>query len=272
MKRTYTTIHVLGAIAGLLCILVDVASNGEFVYAQTKTIYDSQFAAVFTVAIATALALTACMAAVRQRAIVTAVMLFAGYVYGTAFSLSATLDRVATGRDAQLSEKFRGDDIWKSTKKKRDHLDYAASRECSRVDPRSGRSRGPRCEAAEREVRVADDLLKKREEQLDSLGVRIAAFLPASVRPSHVSLYQPTLLPVALLVLGQWLTAFGVNGRRVAPEFGIAAAAEHSVEARARRLRQEFQRVHGRDPKPKEIAQALNTTIAVSKRLAKQVA
>lgn len=264
MKRILTPFGTLAAIAGLGAMNVDMWSNVEFMAAQTQTLYDSSVAAVIAVGCGTAIALTAALEAWRYGNRAMAVMLFAGYVLGAGFSLTATLDRVASQRDAQLNRVWKADDELQDHLRTRRKVVEMATRECA-----SGI--GDKCRAIRGEVEIAEEKVARRKSELDSMGQRIAAMLPW-VTPETASRYQPVLLPFALFILGNWLFAFGISGRPVEKdEFDTELSGQAAMDAKVIRFASEFRKRNGRPPYAGEIRDRLqlNVTPSQATRLAK---
>lgn len=264
-KREHRPLHVVCASVGALCMGVDVVSNVDFMYASTGKLFDSSIAAVVAVALGTAFALTASLAALRQRAIVAAIMLFFGFLLGAGFSLSATLDRVATQRDVALAKVWDNDPELAAMKESLADLRQRKMQECATGD-------GPKCkaltDAVEIEAVKSAPLIAAREARLDSMGQRIAAMIPA-LTVEQASMYQPVLLPVALFVLANWLLAFGLSGAPVIPEFDIRLTGRAEQEERAKRYVTQYKGQFNRAPNVVELRRALQVSEGIAKKALK---
>lgn len=262
MQTQYTPFHILAATAGLGILAVEIGTNIDHQYHQTGTLWDSSIAAVIAVGLGTALALTACHRSLRAWKPVTAGFLLVAFTLGAAFSLTATLDRVATLRDQSLERVWSADPELTLLRIERDQARRDANTECS--VKRGGR--GEKCEKAEAQLKAVTARVTEREDALNPLGKRLAALIPwITVR--EASVFQPLLLPVALFMLGNWLLAFGMAGQKPKAEFGTALSRRDELEARAQRFALSFQATHGRLPKAIEVRDNLRVSSAVAKRL-----
>jgi len=244
---------------------VDVVSNVDFMYASTGKLFDSSIAAVVAVALGTAFALTASLAALRQRAVVAAIMLFFGFLLGAGFSLSATLDRVATQRDVALAKVWTSDPEIASLQGSLMTLRAQTAAEC-------GTGVGDKCrklrEALESETAAIGPQIAARQAKLDSMGQRIAAMLPF-LSVEQASMYQPVLLPIALFVLANWLLAFGLSGAPVIPEFDIRLSGRAEQEERAKRYVTQYKGQFNRAPNVVELRRALQVSEGIAKKALK---
>lgn len=263
MRRVLTPLHVVAASVGILCTAVEVLSNVEHSVQQTKTLYDPAVASVVATSIGVTIALACAMEAFRQRHLINGFMLLAAFALGAAYTITTTLDRVATNRDAALAKKWDGDAQIKDLVALQQRVSYMAARECAG-------GRGQKCDAISAEVKIADKRLADRRGELDSMGKRLAAIVPG-IDASTASLYQPMLLPVSLFIMGAWLVAFGINGKKVQPEFRCELAGRDALEARAEKFADAFQAQHGRVPKPLELQRELGIKVAAARRLHKSL-
>lgn len=253
--RTYDPIHIAATAIGLGCVGVEIASNVEHIVHTVHTVWDPAVFAAVAVSIATAVALSCAYAALRQWQVMTAAFLLVGFAVGTAFTLTTTLDRTASARDQRLATILAADDLGGAAQRKLPNLMYVAARACAGTN---ARTQG--CIAARNEVSIAEEIIERRAGELDSMGKRIAALMPW-LTPAQASIYQPMLLPVALLMFGSFLVAFGTNGRRVEPEFNLAEGDNKaSRAAKAQRFVEAFRAQHGREPTSSEVATALGVT------------
>lgn len=275
MKIQYLPLHIVATCIGALCIGTDLLSNVDFMVEQTRTLYDSSVLAVIVVGIAGTVALSVALMAWRNWAIVTGLMVFVGYLAATAFSLTATLDRVASVRDAKLERIWHADPEIQRLVKVRNQMDYLATRERTegKRDPKGRIIRvagtGDSYNAAKSEAQIANDLIVRRKADLDALGKRISAMTAGFVSVEQASMYQPVLLPFALLLLGQWLCAFGIAGQKVKPEFNTGLTGRSATEDKVRRFVRQFEADNGRAPKAAEIARAIGVTATQARRLAR---
>lgn len=262
MRTHYTAFHVLSATAGLGILAVDVGTNVDHMYHQTGTLWDSSIAAVIAVGLGTALSLTACHVAIRAWKPVTAGFLLVAFILGAAYSLTATLDRVATLRDQSLERIWLADSELVLLRHERDRARRDANDECS--VKRGGR--GEKCGKAEEQLKAVTARVTEREDALNPLGKRLATLIPG-ITVRDASLFQPLLLPAALFMLGNWLLAFGMAGQKPKAEFGTSLSRRDELEARAQRFAMSFEAAHGRKPKVIEFRDNLNVSAAVAKRL-----
>lgn len=191
---------------GLACLAVDIWTNVDFIAGVDGSYWSSSVAAVVVVAIATAVALSAAGASTRRGHLGIAAGLFAGFLCGAAFSLSATLDRVASARDAAVQRARAANAPLHEARQALTETRTARDAECAT-------GRGPKCRSLEAKV---DELRRElgglgAERVEDSMGVRIAAMIPG-LTPEQVQLYQPVFLPVALFLFANFLIAFGLAG------------------------------------------------------------
>lgn len=258
VKTVYPPFWVGAIMAGLSLVLVDVYSNVQFMMEQSiNGFLDSNVIGVICLALGTAIALPAAARAARTKHIVLAFGLLIGFLIGAAFSLTATLDRVASQRDAKLGAIWKADDLMRSLVEEHKRLNYAASRECAT-------GRGKRCAAAEEEVGVSKNKIAQREAELDSMGRRISGLTNGRITVHAASLFQPNLMPLGLFLLGNLLIAFGAAGVRVKPEFDVGLTGRDAVQAKAARYIAEYEAVHGKRPPPS----AISATCKVSKTVA----
>jgi len=260
MTRTsYSAIHYVAASVGISCTLVECFSNVEHIFRQTGTLHDPAVAAALVTSIGVVIALSCSLVAFRQMHVINGTMLLCAFGLGAAFTLSTTLDRVASARDATLSAKWKADPQHQELVALHSKVSYLAAREC-------GTGRGAKCDAIAQEVRIAEQRLEARRGELDSLGKRLAALVPG-VTASGASLYQPMLLPLTLFLLGSWLTAFGVSGRQTVAEFHVKQVGRPALVERANRFAREFRAAHRRLPSAAEVEQALGVSTFVARGL-----
>lgn len=263
MHRQHSTLHVTAAIFGGVCLAVEVFSNVEHHLHMTGSLLDATVLATIAVSVATAVSLAVAIAAIRQRAIITGLALLLGFGVGAGFSLTTTLDRVATQRDAAMSAKLDANAAYKAKVSELGGIDRMATSECMTGE-------GPRCSFLRAEHKRLEDEIARLVELSDSLGVRLSAAL--GIRPAAASLYQPFLLPLALFVFANWLLAFGIDGEKVPAEFDTGLKGRAALDAKAERFADVFQAQHGRAPKSIELEHALGISVAVARRMARQMA
>lgn len=265
--RAFNTLGAVVAILiGVAAIVVDTWSNVEFLAGKPLTpsallepgIWSSNTAAVVVVAIATAAALTTAGVAWRGRRLGLAAGLFAAFLCGAAFSLSATLDRVATSKDAGVSEKqdhnraiASADAAIAEATRNLVTAQAGMKRECDGRDPaRLDPGRWPICRGHWQDAEEATAALTLARAQRDRLGAtrvedsgaaRIAAMIPG-LSPQQVTLYQPVLLPAALFLFGNLMTAFGFAG------LTTSSVARPRVTAKAERPMRDITPVVSHDP------------------------
>lgn len=246
MQRKHYAIHWAAASAGLAALAVSIGSNVVHLRSEFGTYIDPAIAAVVVVTACVALALSCAFAAIREKHVVTGVLLLALFAAGSAFEISTTLDRTATARHDRLSAVWKADHEWSRLAKVEAEQSYLASRTCAQVGKDSV-SEGPQCRAHRRESLIAKDLREKREVQLDRLGMSLSALIPG-LDARKASLYQPVLLPIALFFAANFLLAFGVNGVRVKPEFDTCLTGRAADVDKARRFVEAYMSQNGAKP------------------------
>lgn len=254
MKLFSTAFCLAATLTGVVAMTVDTWSNLEFQAGQALTIanlfepelWNSLMAAIVIVAIATAVALTAAGLAWQRSSYGLALGLLVAFICGAGYSLNATITRVAETKDAKVYEKRADNEAIT-------RLDAAIERataeivaakagmkqECDGRDPARLSDKGwPACRGHWKAAETASQALALAQGQRGSLGTiktedsgaeRVAALFPF-VSAKQVTLYQPVLLPVALFLFGNLLTAFGLAGLAPAHVARPAVDAMH-VEA-----------------------------------------
>lgn len=231
--RVFTICGGLSALAvGIGCLAVDTWSNLEFMGGPivlkpsdllNMDAWNSLMAAVVVVAIATAVSLAAAGASWRRGSKPLAVGLFVAFGCGAAFSLTATLDRVGSTRDAAIEDRQshnvaieRTEAVLAAARVSLAEAEKGITIECegAPVDLanwpmcRSYKSREAMARAnLARSGEVLATLGARRE--IDSMGIRLSAILPW-ITARQVQTYQPLLLPAALFMFGNLLVAFGI--------------------------------------------------------------
>jgi len=267
MKRTWTALHVVGLIVGGYIVFTEVASNVEHIVHGTGSLYNPAVFTAIGVSIGTVFAFTMAMDALedwkRLSSWVNAMGLFAAFVFGTAFTLSTTLDRTSTARDNHLTQIWKNDEESKSLLEVFQKVSYQAAREC-------GSGRGKKCEAISDEVKVAQMRLDQRRSSLDSMGKRISAATGGMITPEKASIFQPMFMPIAMFFMGIFMVAYGVKGRIVTGEFqhaletpltGMAAK-----EDKAKRFIKEYMNTHGNAPSINQVKSIAEVSYPTAKR------
>lgn len=263
---------------GAAAIGVDTGSNVEFVL-QGGPASPSLVAAVIVVALLTAGSLSVMGTSWRRRHLITAMGALLMFGAGAAFSLTATLDRVASSRDSVVQQARSSnravtlvEEALAEAQAKVETAEHSIAGECDGLSPERARTlikRYPRCNTALNSRTEARESVSRLRTELasagaktteNSMGERIAALIPG-VTPDDVTLYQPVLLPVALFLGGNLFFAFGVsliagNGhsarsRSEDAQGGVAANDLVVVSSRTDQVRAfmaEFQLRHGRAP------------------------
>lgn len=268
MKRNYTALHVAAGIIGAFTLYVDIWSNVEATFAQTKNYFDPTISAVIVVGLATSIVLACAYNSFRSWRILTGTILLIAFGLGSTFAILTTLSRVSDQRDTQLASIWKADQRWQELTKLESNVRVAASRECMTVDVGTKKTRGPACLALEQQLKLSTESRELREAELDSLGKRIHALIPA-ISIQNASIYYPCVLPIALYLMANWLLAFAIDGEKVEAEFETELKGRFAIEAKAKRYAQQFYNDHGRWPKWGEVAETLEVTPAVAKRIAK---
>lgn len=269
-KIEHTVFHVVCILSGLAIMGSDVGNNVDFMYQQTKTLLDTNVLAVIAVALGTALGLTAIFIAIRERKVIMAIMLIVGTLLGAAFSVTATLDRVATLRDQSLESVRMKDSIYVALRSELIKTIQDTATECS---PKKG-GRGPNCLKGEDQVAALKDQLEKRDLELDSLGKRLATLFPfMSVKMASIA--QPLLLPFALFLLGNCLFAFGCAGKlvKVIPQQSFEFVDPRTaLEDQVAKFKASYVAKEGREPSAYIVAKTMNLSHAKAKRLLEKAA
>lgn len=260
MKRLITPFHAICAMIGVGLLSTDLLSNVEYMLAQTQTLYDTNILAVVMAGVGAMIALPASFVALRQKHVMVSLIVAMGYVFATTFSLTATLDRVATQRDARMQEIYKADTEWSRLNAIEDEYSKAMMVEC-----RTGR--GIRCEGREGQVERARERRVAHEGRLDSSGKRLAYYLAyTGLTAEHFAMWQPILLPVTLLLLGPWLFAFGINGVRAESEFAVLDEGAEQ-EAKADRFIREYIGKYDRKPPIATLKSATGLGTARARRI-----
>lgn len=259
MIRRYYPVHIIALVMGLVCMGSELYANIETMYEKTRTLFDSTIASTFVVFLAGAFALTIAKVAFQQRAFFTSLMLGVGFIVTTTFVSTTTLDRTSSQRDNYLSAIWEADEQYQQLIKIKKDVTYMASRTCST------NRKSDACTKIEGEVTIANERLRRRQAELDSMGVRLAAMIPG-VTPEMASVWQPTLLPFALLILSNFLFSFGAAGKYEKVN-KIQLGEQESIELKAERWAADYHTQFGRMPKPAEIARGTGCTYYVGQKV-----
>lgn len=106
MQREMTPLYWAAAAAGGFACLIDLGSNLEWQLEQVKSVYTPEVFGVVAGAVMTAGSLTFALGALREKQVLSAAVFCVAFGIGAMFSLSATLDRVASWRDAKMQERL----------------------------------------------------------------------------------------------------------------------------------------------------------------------
>ena len=266
MNRVHSPLHICAASVGVLCVLVELLSNTQHIHHMVQSYADPAVLAAVATSIGVTIALTCAMAAFRQWHVVNGSMLLVTFLLGAAYTLSTTLDRTSSARDAALAKVWASDQTHEELRQLLRRVTYAAARSCAGSGAKS-----KACLDATPEIDVAKRRIEERRGELDAMGRRLAAIVPG-ITPAQASLYQPMLLPVTLFLMGSFLLAFGINGKTVQPEFKVELCGRDALLDKARRFTAEFKAKNGRSPKIAEVSKALGVTEFVSRGLLRDIA
>lgn len=278
MQTVYTPWHYLTMTVGAALIGTDVLSNVQFALETTGTLWDSTILAVIAVAAGTMVALAAAVdavfGAIRRRSIsgvLVGAVLLVGFALGAGFSLTATLDRVASQRDAKLERLWSQNADIRVLQSQRLAMVRAKNVECAT-------GYGPKCKSLERQMSVQMPALEAKIDAiragLDPMGQRVteaARLLGFDVSVRQAALWQPMLLPAALFLLGNFLFSYGFGGEQRKPEFELRLNGRADAEARLARYVEQFESAFDRSPTAIDIEQALGVSKERAKAMAARV-
>lgn len=251
MKREYTSLHVMAQIIGMTHVLTDAGSNVEFMWRQLGTIWDTNLLMVIVVAIGGAFALSVVIKSWQQKDYVLALWVFLGFCFASIFSLSATYNRVATTSQVAAQEILKNDEEYKSL-----YLIYQSAVRDAGIECSPGRGgRGDNCEKAETAVTALKKKLKVRKGELDVNFAGVSGDLTMLA------------LPLALWVLGNGLLAFGINGRKIPPEFVLDKP--DTPQEKARRFVLEYVSTNGKTPTLKLVMERTGVSVHYARKAIK---
>lgn len=257
MKRIWTSLHVTALVVGGYIIATEVASNVEHIVHGTGRVFDPAVFTAVGVSIGTVFAFTMAMDALEDwkklSSWINASGLIAAFIFGTAFTLSTTLDRTATARDNHLAKVWKNDQEMNSLMEIFQKVSYQAAREC-------GTGRGQKCEAISAEVKVAQTRIDQRRNSLDSMGKRISVATGGWIDAELASMFQPMFMPIAMFLMGTFMIAYGVKGKVVKSEFNVGLTGMAAKEDKARRFINEYRTMNGKLP----TASQVKSIVAVS--------
>lgn len=250
MKRKWHTLHIIALVVGGYIIATEIFSNVEHIIHGTKSLFNPAVFTAIGVSIGTVFAFTMAMDSLEEwkklSSWVNASGLMVSFIFGTAFTLSTTLDRTATARDSQLAAIWKNDSEMNSLQDIFQKVSYQAAREC-------GSGRGQRCEAISAEVKIAQSRIDQKRNNLDSMGKRISAATGGMIDAETASIYQPMFMPIAMFLMGTFMIAYGMKGRIVRPEFNLGLTGMAAKEDKARRFINEYRTVNKSLPSIAEI-------------------
>jgi len=250
MKRKWSTLHIIALLVGGYILITEIFSNVEHIVHGTKSLYNPAVFTAIGVSIGTVFAFAMAMDALEDwkklSSWVNATGLMIAFLFGTAFTLSTTLDRTATARDSQLTSVWKNDPEMNSLMNIFHKVSYQSAREC-------GSGRGQKCEAISAEVKIAQTRIEQRRASLDSMGKRISAATGGLIDAETASIYQPMFMPIAMFLMGTFMIAYGMKGRLVKPEFNLGLTGMAAKEDKARRFINEFRTINNSLPSVAEI-------------------
>ena len=262
--RIYPPLYLAASATGIWCTASEAWSNVDYIAKQVPSLLDPAVACVVAMSAGVVIALSCAIEAFRNRHVFVGSCLFLAFAGGVGFTVSTTLDRVASTRDASLAKVWAADPQMKELTELRAKVVYMSSREC-------GTGRGQKCDAISQEVKIADQRIAARQGELDAMGKRIAALIPG-IEPAQASMFQPMLLPVSLFLMGSFLVAFGVNGKRIEPKFRVQLTGRDALVEQARQFAREFQSTYKRQPKAMDVSKALSVSDFVARGLIRDIA
>ena len=250
MKRKWHTLHIIALVVGGYIIATEIFSNVEHIVHGTKSLFNPAVFTAIGVSIGTVFAFTMAMDSLEEwkklSSWVNATGLIVACLFGTAFTLSTTLDRTATARDSQLASLWKNDSELNSLMDILHKVSYQSAREC-------GSGRGQKCEAILAEVKITQTRIDKKRASLDSMGMRISALSGGMIDAKTASIYQPMFMPIAMFLMGIFMIAYGMKGRMVKPEFNLGLTGMAAKEDKARRFINEFRTTNNSLPSVAEI-------------------
>lgn len=221
---THTTPSQVFALAvGAALVGTDTWMNIEFMYDLEKEI-TSLVAAIPIASIASAASLPFMERSWRSRQYFKAFGLFGLFVILASFSFSASVDRSGSSRDAAIADKQSENlafnrataelnEALADRKKAQANIAREFEPICNTNPKRCPNWRTAKglAKAATLRIRDARNRLNtvKAPQTIDSMGKRLAAFLPLS--EEQIATYQPLLLPLALQLGGLLFIWFGTS-------------------------------------------------------------
>jgi hypothetical protein len=246
MKRTWTSLHIVALVVGGYIVATEIGSNVEHIIHGTGSFYNPAVFTAIGVSIGTVFAFTMAMDALEDwkklSSWVNATGLAAAFLFGTAFTLTTTLDRTATARDSLLSKKWKEDDEMANLAKMYQNISLQSTQEC-------GSGRGKKCDALSAERSSIEQRILAKQEDLDSMGKRIHKLTGGMISVSAASIFQPMFMPIAMFLMGTFMVAYGVKGKFVKPEFDIQTlTGMDSKEDKAKRYIEKYRAAKGSAP------------------------
>lgn len=253
MIRSWTTLHVIALFVGGYIVATEVASNVEHIVHGTGSIYNPAVFIAIGVSVGTVFSFTMAMDAMENwkkiSSWINAAGLIAAFIFGTAFTLSTTLDRTAIARDNALTKVWKNDQEMKNLDQLYQTAQYSVSKEC-------GSGRGKKCEALSVEIVNIKKQIEVRQSDLDSMGKRINVATGGLISAENASILQPMLLPIAMFLMGTFMLAYGMKGRETEPtasEFDLELTGMDAKEEKAKRFIREYKKKNRKLPSVSDV-------------------
>ena len=262
MKRTWSTLHIIALLIGGYILITEIFSNVEHIVHGTKSLYNPAVFIAIGVSIGTVFAFAMAMDSLEEwkklSSWVNAIGLMIAFIFGTAFTLSTTLDRTATARDSQLNVVRMNDKELNLEIDNLQKLSLVATRECST-------GRGQKCEAISAEVNMIEKRVEAKKASLDSMGKRISSATGGLISAENATIFQPMFLPLAMFLMGTFMISYGMKGRMVEPEFKIGLTGMAAKEDKARRFICEYKSTNGSLPSVIEVKKVADVSYPTAK-------
>lgn len=262
MKRTWSTLHIIALLIGGYILITEIFSNVEHIVHGTKSLYNPAVFIAIGVSIGTVFAFAMAMDSLEEwkklSSWVNAIGLMIAFIFGTAFTLSTTLDRTATARDSQLNVVRMNDKELNFEIENLQKLSLQSAREC-------GSGRGQKCEAISAEVKLVGIRVEAKKAALDSMGKRISSATGGLISAENATIFQPMFLPLAMFLMGTFMISYGMKGRLVQPEFKICLTGMAAKEDKARRFINEYKTTNGGLPSIIEVKKVADVSYPTAK-------
>ena len=241
--RVLKPIHWIALGVGCVAAFVEGLSNIDDIAHKVGTLYDPGVFAAAITSIGAAVLLAFTLKAFNQKHIMVGAGLALTLIVTAAYTVSTTLNRTSSARQAALTKVVEKDLQWLQIFKIVGSLSERTAWEC-------GQGAGVKCNNNRTALILAQGQLQSRQDELDAMGQQVRWLLTPIVKldTDTAGRIQPLFLPVALFLLAMMCVAFGANGEYVKPEFDTALSGRDAVEDKAKRFIAEYKKTHGVNP------------------------